>query len=243
MNRLVLLSGGLDSAVLAYDLAQENLTHALAFKYRQKHSIETFYSRQLALKLKVKDWRLMDIGCVFETFNSTLLWGGEAVPHISYDDLKKQQGPAATVVPMRNAIFLSLAAGYAQSNDISLVSYAAHATDARGYAYPDCTPDFGYWMGQVIHTSTYGTVGLHAPFMDKTKAEVVALGAKLGVPFELTWSCYDPQVKAEKNGYALEWRDYIHCGECSTCLERQAAFNEAGVADPTTYKINEIGVS
>jgi 7-cyano-7-deazaguanine synthase len=103
------------------------------------------------------------------------------------------------------------------------VSYAAHGGDHA--IYPDCRPEFVDALNQALKLADWNVVELHRPFINKTKAQIVKLGAELGVDFEETFSCYQGQA--------------VHCGRCGTCVERILAFKEAGVPDPTFYKDKE----
>jgi 7-cyano-7-deazaguanine synthase len=129
----------------------------------------------------------------------------------------------ATVVPNRNAIMLSIATGVAVAENADLVATGVHGGDH--YIYPDCRPDFFYPLNEAFIAGTAGHAvnGFHleAPFINIDKTEIAKLGAKLNVPYELTWSCY-------KGGNT-------HCGRCGTCVERIEAFTDAGVNDPTVY--------
>ena len=132
----------------------------------------------------------------------------------------EEESMKATIVPNRNMILLSLAAGHALSIGFDTVAYAAHAGDHT--IYPDCRPEFASAMENALGLADWQKLGLHRPFVDKTKADLVRIGHELGVPFESTWSCY-------------AGRD-LHCGRCGTCVERKEAFALAGIADPTEYE-------
>ncbi len=108
-----------------------------------------------------------------------------------------------------------------EARDLCGIYFGAHAEDAANWAYPDCTPEFIGAMGNAIYTGTYYAVRLYTPLMWSSKADVVRLGARLGVPFKNTWSCYKGEA--------------LHCGACPTCYARQNAFKAAGVEDPTEY--------
>jgi 7-cyano-7-deazaguanine synthase len=129
----------------------------------------------------------------------------------------------ATVSPNRNMILLSLAGAVAISHGCSTLAYAAHAGDHP--IYPDCHPLFFDAMTEAFRLCHYEPLQFEAPFIHLTKAEIVAKGHKLGVPFELTWSCY----KGED----------LHCGKCGTCYQRKEAFQIAGVEDATPYEDEE----
>ena len=125
-----------------------------------------------------------------------------------------------TVVPFRNGIMLSIAAGYAESLGASQVILGNHFGDHA--IYPDCRKDFITPMAEAIKHGTYGEIALLSPFCEVDKTEIAKIGASLGVPFELTWSCYKGGDK--------------HCGKCGTCVERIEAFRLAGVIDLTAYE-------
>ena len=125
----------------------------------------------------------------------------------------------ATVVPNRNMILLSLAAGYAISIQYDTVAYAAHSGDHT--IYPDCRPAFADAMEQVLKLADWESISLFRPFVNWSKADLVKRGNEIGVPFEHTWSCY---AGGEK-----------HCGKCGTCVERKEAFELVGLSDPTCY--------
>jgi 7-cyano-7-deazaguanine synthase len=124
----------------------------------------------------------------------------------------------ATIVPNRNMIMIALAAAYAQVEGYDTLLIGAHAGDFA--VYPDCRPEFFDALRPSLKLAT--GVSLEAPFAHFSKADIVAAGAKLDVPFHLTWSCY-------------EGKRY-HCGQCGTCTERRWAFEKAGIADPTRYR-------
>ena len=124
-----------------------------------------------------------------------------------------------TVVPFRNGIMVSIAAGFAESRAADGLVIAAHAGDHA--IYPDCREEFMTSMGEAIRLGTYAGIKLLRPFIAMTKAEIAARGHALGVDFLQTWSCY-------KGGT-------LHCGTCGTCVERREAFMLAGVTDPTVY--------
>lgn len=125
-----------------------------------------------------------------------------------------------TVVPFRNGIMLSIAAGFAESIGAECIVLGNHFGDHA--VYPDCRQDFVEPMAQAIENGTYAKIKLVAPFTKVTKADIAKLGFNLKVPYEMTWSCYKGGEK--------------HCGKCGTCVERIEAFQLAGVADPTEYE-------
>lgn len=218
MKTLVLLSGGVDSTTALHWAAREHgVAGALAFHYGSNHAErELACARYQAEKLGVP-YHEVDIRCISRHLKSALLSGAQAVPTGTYDEENMKQ----TVVPFRNGIFLSIAAGIAESHEAEAVTIAAHAGDHS--LYPDCREDYMQAMGQAIALGTYAGVKILRPFIRMSKGEIVALGAQLGVDFAHTYSCYC-------GGAA-------HCGRCGTCRERQEAFAAAGVTDPTLYTI------
>lgn len=125
-----------------------------------------------------------------------------------------------TVVPNRNMILLAVAGAWAISLKAEYVAYAAHVGDHA--IYPDCRKEFADRIAEVLETADWHSVKLMRPFLNRTKADIAALGHELKVPYELTWSCYKGGEK--------------HCGKCGTCVERKEAFALANVPDPTEYE-------
>jgi 7-cyano-7-deazaguanine synthase len=214
---VVLLSGGIDSTTLMYALVEKYEVWPLSIDYGQKHVRELQSARDVCLARG--DWLLQRWQCFdlsnFPSLVESVLTGKGDVPEGAYDvDTIK-----VMVVPNRNMIFLSLAAGYAESIGAEYVAYAAHHNDAA--VYPDCRPEFAKSVAETIQLGTGGNVSVLAPFIHFTKAEIVKLGKGLNVPFQKTWSCYKGEA--------------LHCGACPTCIDRKQAFKLAGVKDPTEY--------
>ena len=228
MKALVLFSGGLDSSVclgLAVKKYGADEVIALSIYYGQKHKKEMEASEKVAAFYGVKR-RTLDLGEIFKDSSCTLLAGAEEeIPKEDYaEQLEKTEGaPVSTYVPFRNGLFLSSAASIALSCGCSEIFYGAHADDAAGSAYPDTSSPFNHAISEAVRIGSGDQLRIRAPFIEKTKAEVVAEGVRLGVPFELTWSCY-------------EGGD-VQCGECGTCLDRKAAFAANGVEDPVPYRV------
>lgn len=230
MKALVLFSGGLDSSVclgLAVKEYGADEVLALSIYYGQKHRKEMEASEKVAAFYGVKRITL-DLGEIFKGSNCTLLEGAaEEIPHEAYSEqLAKSNGaPVNTYVPFRNGLFLSAAASVALSNGCEVIYYGAHADDAAGSAYPDTSAAFNNAIVSAIYIGSGNALRVVAPFIDKPKAGVVAMGKEIGVPFELTWSCYEGHEKA--------------CGVCGTCRDRIKAFRENGLTDPIEYEIVE----
>lgn len=216
MKSTVLLSGGMDSVTALYHAAAEHdVADALSFDYGSKHNHrEIPFARHHAEKLGVRH-TVIPLHFMAEHFASDLLQSGGAIPdgHYEAESMKR------TVVPFRNGIMLSIAAGFAESRGADALVIAAHAGDHA--IYPDCREPFMQAMGDAIRLGTYAGIQVLRPFIDLTKAEIALRGAALGVDFSQTWSCY-------KGGA-------VHCGTCGTCVERREAFLLAGLEDPTQY--------
>ena len=201
MKALVLFSGGLDSSVclgLAVKKYGPDEVLALSIYYGQKHKKEMEASERVADHYGVKRITL-DLGEIFKDSNCTLLEGAEeGIPHEEYaEQLKKTNGkPVNTYVPYRNGLFLSSAASIALSHGCSEIYYGAHADDAAGNAYPDTSIEFNKAISEAIYIGSGNELRIVAPFIDKTKAQVVKMGTEIGVLFELTWSCYEGHDKA-----------------------------------------------
>jgi len=213
---IVLLSGGMDSTVALHDAAAHGpVVLGLSFDYGSKHNARELpcAARQCA-RLGIPH-KIVRLDFMNGLFQSDLLLSGGAVPDGHYEEATMRK----TVVPFRNGIMLSIAAGAAESVGAQILVIAAHAGDHA--IYPDCREEFMGPMAAAIHAGTYAGILLKRPFMNKTKADLVRRGVALGVDFAQTWSCY-------KGGD-------IHCGTCGTCVERREAFLLAHVADPTVY--------
>lgn len=223
MKAIVLSSGGVDSttclAVAIDKYGAENVI-SLSVYYGQKHSKELEAARSIAKYYKVRHIEL-DLEPIFKDSGCSLLAKSEEeIPKESYSEqLGKRHGkPVSTYVPFRNGLFLSVAASIAISNGCGEIYYGAHADDAAGSAYPDCSIEFTSAMQDAICLgSGYGLM-VQAPFNKCNKAEVVRKGLELNVPYKLTWSCYEGGEKP--------------CGKCGTCIDRKKAFEANGVKDP-----------
>ena len=223
MKALVLSSGGVDSTTclaLAIDkYGKENVT-ALAITYGQKHSKEIESARKVAAYYHIP-LKELDLTTIFADSNCSLLQhSDEEIPEESYaEQIEKTDGkPVSTYVPFRNGLFLSCAASIALSLDCSVIYYGAHSDDAAGNAYPDCSQTFQNAMNTAIYEGSGHQLQIIAPFVGLTKADVVRKGLELGVPYELTWSCYEGGDRP--------------CGKCATCIDRLKAFEANHVKDP-----------
>lgn len=224
MKALVLSSGGIDSTT-ALGIAVRKYGHdnviALSMSYGQKHDKEIEAAKKVADYYEVELLSL-DLSRIFEYSNSSLLkQSTEDIPKESYaTQIEETNGerPVSTYVPFRNGLFLSTAASIALSKDCSVIYYGAHSDDAAGFAYPDCSDVFNNAMNTAIYEGSGHQLKIEAPFINMNKAEVVAKGIEIGVPYELTWSCYEGGDKP--------------CGKCGTCIDRKKAFEANGIEDP-----------
>ncbi|UCG71136.1 MAG: 7-cyano-7-deazaguanine synthase QueC [Thermoplasmata archaeon] len=221
---VVLLSGGLDSAVILA-LAREDgfEPYPLSFNYGQKHSRELESARKIAKYYSVKEHEILNIDLA--------KIGGSALTDINVDIPESRlieeigEDIPITYVPARNTIFLAFAIAYAEVIDAEAVFIGANALDFSGY--PDCRPEYFEAMQKIVETGTKrgaseNAIQIKYPLINMTKAEIVKEGARLDVPFHLTWSCY-------KGGDTA-------CGKCDSCLLRMKGFLEAGIKDPIEYE-------
>jgi 7-cyano-7-deazaguanine synthase len=215
---VVLLSGGMDSATcLALAVRAGGPVHALSVGYGQRHLREVGAARWLARHYRVA--RHVELRLALGPLLASAL-----------TDRRRRLptgGPRAgaipsTYVPARNTILLSIALGYAESHRLGAIVLGANAIDYSGY--PDCRPDFLRAFERVARLGTRAgregrrTVRVRAPLLRLTKAEIVRLGERLGVPWAMTWSCYAGGRRP--------------CGRCDSCRLRARGFRAAGVVDP-----------
>jgi len=219
MKAVAIVSGGMDSVTLAYWLkAQGYDLELVSFDYGQRHRRELECAKRQA-KLMGTNHNIIDISGIRSLLKGSALTDDIAVPHGHYAEESMRQ----TVVPNRNAIMLSIAWGLACTSGADALACGVHAGDH--FIYPDCRPEFIEQMEFALRSGTEGHrsdgLRLIAPFIDKTKTDIAAIGGALGVPFGETWTCYDGGA--------------VHCGKCGACTERKEAFKDSGVKDPTEY--------
>ncbi|AFZ03597.1 7-cyano-7-deazaguanine synthase QueC [Calothrix sp. PCC 6303] len=224
MKAVILLSGGLDSSTVLYQAQADGCEcYAISFDYQQRHRRELESARFLAKKLGVREHQIINF--------DLRQWGGSALTDNQLDlpESRSLEEMAdhipITYVPARNTIFLSFALAYAEAIASERVYIGVNALDYSGY--PDCRPDFIQAMQEVFRLGTKQgregePISIIAPLINLKKTEIIQLGNQLGVPWELTWSCYAGEEKA--------------CGVCDSCLLRLAAFKELGLVDPILYQ-------
>lgn len=210
----MVLSGGMDSVTMLHEYA-DRIALAVTFNYGSNHNDREATCAEAHCRMLGIAWREIRLDFFKGLFRSSLLDGADAVPTGDYDS----ENIRSTVVPFRNGIMLSIAAGIAESEGLSAVLLANHAGDHE--VYPDCRPEFVRAMDEAIRTGTFPGIRLLAPYTDLTKGQIAARGKKLGIDYSTTYSCY-------KGGD-------VHCGECATCRERRQALKEAGIEDKTEY--------
>ena len=204
----------MDSITMLYD-CKERIALAVTFDYGSKHNArEMVFAKMHCERLGIPHL-VIPLSFMAQYFKSSLLIGGEEIPEGNYDD----ENMKSTVVPFRNGIMLSVAAGLAESRGLKHVMMANHSGDHA--IYPDCRPEFAEAMSRAISAGTYDGITLLAPYTNLTKTDIARRGKQLGIDYSETWSCY-------KGGE-------VHCGKCGTCTERREALREAGIEDTTEY--------
>lgn len=228
MKAIVLSSGGVDSSTclgLAVEKYGAENVIALSIRYGQKHLKEMLRAAEIAGYMGVR-FIHKDIEDIFSLSDCPLLYNsGREMQHKSYGEQIKENGKVDTYVPYRNGTILSVAATIATSifpDEEVEIYYGAHADDAAGAAYADCSQEFIKAQTEAIKLGTYNKVTVVAPLAKMNKAQVVAEGLRLKVPYHLTWSCYEGRAK--------------QCGTCGTCIDRKEAFKANGIEDPVEYE-------
>jgi 7-cyano-7-deazaguanine synthase len=210
---VIVLSGGPDSVTVAYwAKKQAYQIYPITFNYGQIAVKETQAAKKIAEKLETTT-KIIDLSALKEIFSDVTSLCNTNIPLTS-------DFSAPIIVPFRNAIFLSAAVAYAIAVGANTIFYGAQGSDEP--FYPDCRREFYEAFEKAARLGTCQEITIQAPFSGKRKSELFKAGAKLGVPFEQTWSCYRDGAK--------------HCGKCESCNNRKKAFKEAGIADPTKYE-------
>ncbi len=215
---IVLLSGGIDSATCLYLAKKRGFTaHCLIFDYGQRHLREIESAKKIARKAKAK----------FLVCKISFPWKGSSLLDSRIKIPKRTKGIPSTYVPARNIIFLSFALSYAEVIKARAIFIGANVRDFSGY--PDCRADFYRAFRNVVKTGIKDNdIQILTPLINKTKPEIIKLGQSLGVPHELTWSCY-------RGGK-------VPCGVCDSCRFRAKGFRKAGIPDPLKTNLQPLGL-
>ncbi|CAM3872331.1 7-cyano-7-deazaguanine synthase QueC [Rheinheimera salexigens] len=214
---VVIYSGGMDSfTVLHKALQAGHEVYALSFNYGQRHVKELEFASSVCQELNINH-KIVDISAINQLLAGSSLTDDIDIPegHYAADNMK------STIVPNRNMILLSLAAGYAVSIGADQVYYGAHSGDH--FIYPDCRPEFVQKMHDVCQIANYEPIAIVSPYLTQTKIEILADGIKMGLDYNKTWTCYNGREKA--------------CGKCGSCQERLEAFSLNNVTDPIAYEV------
>jgi 7-cyano-7-deazaguanine synthase len=212
-NCVVVLSGGPDSATVAYwAKAQGYQIYPITFNYGQIAVKETEAAQIIAAKLGTTT-KIINLSALKEIYSDVTTLCNTDIPLTS-------EFSSPIIVPFRNAIFLSIAVAYASAVCAKEIFYGAHGSDEANY--PDCRREFYEAFEKAAQLGTEQDITIKAPFNGNKKSELLKEATKLGVPLELTWSCYRDGEK--------------HCGKCESCVNRKKAFKEAGLTDPTRYE-------
>lgn len=211
----IILSGGMDSVTLLHERKDE-IALAITFDYGSNHNFREIGYAAYNCKALGIEHLVIPLGFVHKYFRSSLLEGADAIPEGHYT----AESMRSTVVPFRNGIMLSIAAGLAECRGLRRVMIANHFGDHS--IYPDCRRTFIEPMSAAMAAGTDTGVTIEAPYTDISKTDIALIGKSLGIDYSKTYSCY-------KGGPR-------HCGCCGTCIERKEALAAAGIADPTYYE-------
>ena len=217
-DSVIIVSGGMDSITLLYDRRDE-IALAISFDYGSNHNAREIPYAEMHCKRLGIEHITIPLDFMHKYFRSSLLEGADAIPegHYAAENMK------STVVPFRNGIMLAIAAGVAESRNLTKLLIANHGGDHT--IYPDCRPEFISAMDSATNAGTYVGVRVVAPYTNITKGDIARIGKKLGIDYAETWSCYKGGEK--------------HCGKCGTCVERKEALADADIEDRTEYEEGE----
>lgn len=207
-DSVIVLSGGMDSTTLLHE-RKEQIALAVTFDYGSKHNAREIECARKNCEMLGVEHIVIPLEFMGKYFKSSLLIGGEDIPEGHYAD----ENMKSTVVPFRNGIMLAIAAGIAESRGLKKVMIANHGGDHA--IYPDCRPGFVDAMSEAIRQGTYEGIVIDAPYTNITKSDIARIGKRIGVDYNLTYSCYKGGEK--------------HCGKCGTCVERMEALRDAGI--------------
>lgn len=212
MKAVLIYSGGLDSTTLLYEF-RDSIALAVSFDYGSKHNArEIAFAVENCKELGIRHL-VIPLDFMGKYFRSDLLLSGGDIPEGEYD----ADNMKSTVVPFRNGIMLSVAAGLAESYGLDTIMMANHGGDHT--IYPDCTPEFVDAFGRAVEAGTTNGVRLFSPYCNITKRDIALRGKAIGIDYSKTYSCYKGGLR--------------HCGCCGTCRERKEALSGF---DPTEYE-------
>ena len=214
-DSVLILSGGMDSVTMLYEY-RDAIELAVSFNYGANHNEKEIAFAKLHCERLHISHVVIDLAFMKQYFKSSLLEGGDKIPDGTYSEGNMQ----STVVPFRNGIMLSVAAGLAESNQLKKIMMANHFGDHD--LYPDCRKSFVDAFGAAVSEGTYEHIELFAPYTAISKTDIARKGKAMGIDYAETWSCY-------KGGA-------IHCGVCGTCRERKEALKQANIVDTTRYE-------
>ena len=214
-DSIIIVSGGMDSVTLLYDF-KDRIALGISFDYGSNHNAKEIpFARWHCEQLGIEHITI-DLAFMPQYFKSSLLEGADAIPEGHYAD----ENMKSTVVPFRNGIMLSIAAGIAESRGLKYVMMANHGGDHT--IYPDCRAEFVEAMSEATKAGTFPGIEILAPYTNITKADIARKGKELGIDYSKAWSCYKGAD--------------VHCGKCGTCVERKEALRDAGIEDTTIYE-------
>lgn len=214
---IVIYSGGMDSFTMLHDVRKSYAVYALTFDYGQRHgSKELACAKKVCQQYKISH-KIVDITSINQLMqNSSLINSDLDIPEKNYE----QESMQSTVVPNRNMILLSIATSYALSVNADKVYYGAHSGDHE--IYPDCRPEFVEALNKAIELCDWKKISIVAPYLYKSKADILKTGLSMGLDYSETWTCYKGREKA--------------CGKCGACKERLQAFALCNVKDFIAYE-------
>lgn len=223
MNKkaIIIVSGGMDSITLLHDMVKKHGKKnilAVSFQYGSKHMKKELPMAKENCEILEVEHRIIDVRNIFRNFKSALLdkKDSEPIPEGHYEALNMKK----TIVPFRNGILLSIAAGMAETLGAKIIYYGAHSGDH--FIYEDCRKEFVDAISSAVKLGTMNKIQIKAPYWNDNKITILKKGKKLGVDYSKTWTCYNPTF-----GKA--------CGKCGACQERLEAFEKNGIKDPLTY--------
>lgn len=214
-DSIIIVSGGMDSITMLHEF-KDRIALGLSFDYGSNHNAREILFAELHCKRLGIPHLTIPLDFMGKYFKSSLLEGADAIPEGDYDE----DNMKSTVVPFRNGIMISIAAGIAESRNLKYVMMANHSGDHT--IYPDCRPEFVSAMSEAIKAGTFPGIEILAPYTGITKGDIARRGKEMGLDYTETWSCYKGGEK--------------HCGKCGTCRERIEALREAGIEDHTEYE-------